>query len=370
MATELDASKDGSAFSFLQSSTVEPEEDESGLSPQGSPFGFIQEAEELKTAASNEGNGAKSKEDSSSSFSFLNEPAVTNNSTALSHVDMATKETPFSMAQQSRENKQRGFLPSEPHSLLQKGYSVPSPIPPQSPTFLGPSSSQAPALKQNVGRQQPPTGTKKKKKLAQRPGQAKVDSSFGGLLLETVSQKRDPDSLSVSSQASSLDGGKDSMSMSSSSSEVHKLTVEEAHKAETGVQDCSGPEALRDREAGERKQSAIDSTDGVDKPSDLDGGGSRTELVSVSDSPPERTSGGDDSKGDDGDGVRTPVEQQSEVKPSETAVESDSKPSDTQLLAEVFRKEQESPNYDVELTPGDKMTALLQSYDSNLGNIV
>ena len=370
MATEPGTSKDGSPFSFLQSSTVEPEQDEPGLPPH-SPFGFIQETEELKTAASNED---KSKEDSSSSFSFLNEPAVTNNSTALSHtpVDMATKETPFSMPQQSRENKQRGFLPSEPHSLLQKGYSVPSPIPPQSPTFLGPSSSQAPALKQNVGRQQPPTGTKKKKKLAVRPGQAKVDSSFSGVLLETVSQKRDPDSLSVSSQASSLDGGKDSVSMSSSSSEVHKLTVEEAHKVETGVQDSSGPEALRDGE-GERKQSAIDNTDSVDKPSDLDGGSSRTRLVSVSDSPPERTSEGDDSKADDGDGVRTPVEQQPEVKPSETAVESDSKPSDTQLLAEVFRKEEESEgsaNYDVELTPGDKMTALLQSYDSNLGNIM
>lgn len=370
MATEPDTSKDGSPFSFLQSSTVEPEEDKSDLSPQESPFGFIQEAEESKTAASNEDNGAKSKEDSSSSFSFLNEPAVTNNSTALSHtpVDMATKETPFSMSQQNRENKQRGFLPSEPHSLLQKGYSVPSPIPPQSPTFLSPSSSQAPALKQNVGRQQPPTGTKKKKKLAQRPGQAKVDSSFSGLLLETISQKQDPDSLSVSSQASSLDGGKDSVSMSSSSSEVHKLTVEEAHKVETGIQDCSGPDALKDGE-GERKQSAIDSTDSVDKPSDLDGRGSRTELVSVSDSPPKRTSEGDDSKGDDEDGVRT----QPEVKPSETAVKSDSKPSDTQLLAEVFRKEQESEgsaNYDVELTPGDKMTALLQSYDSNLGNIM
>lgn len=377
MATEPDTPKDESPFLFLQSGTVESEQDESGLPPERSPFGFIQETEELRTAATNEDNGTKSKEVSSSSFSFLNEPAVTNNSTALPHtqVDMATKEPPFSTPQQSGESNQQGFLTSESHSPLQKGYSASSPIPPQSPTVLGFTSSitQAPAPKKNVGRQQPPTGTKKKKKIAVRPGQAKVDSSFSGLLLETVSQKKDPDSLSVSSQASSLDGGKDSVSMSSSSSEVHKLTVEETHKVETGAQGSSGPEALRDRE-GDMKQS--DNTDSVDKPSGLDGEGGRTELVSVSNSPPERTSEGDDSKGEDRDGVRTPVEEQPELKLSETAVETDSKPSDTQLLAEVFRKEQESEgpqqsaNYTVELTPSDKMTALLQSYDSNLGGIV
>lgn len=376
MATEPDTSKDESAFSFLQSGTVESEQDESGLPPERSPFGFIQETEELRTAATTEDSGTKSKEVSSSSFSFLNEPPVTNNSTALPYtqVDTATKGPPFSTPQQSGESNQQGFLSSESHSPLQKEYSAPSPIPPQSPTVLDLTSSitQAPAPKKNVGRQQPPTGTKKKKKIAVRPGQAKVDSSFSGLLLETVSQKKDPDSLSVSSQTSSLDGGKDSVSMSSSSSEVHKLTVEETHKVETGAQGSSGAEALRDRE-GDIKQSAIDSTHSVDKPSDLDGEGSRIELVSVSNSPPERTSEGDDSKGEDRDGVRTPVEEQSEVKLSETA---DSKPSDTQLLAEVFRKEQESEgpqqsaNYTVELTPGDKMTALLQSYDSNLGNIV
>ena len=367
MATEPDTSKDESAFSFLQSGIVESEQDESGLPPERSPFGFIQETEEFRTAATTEDSGTKSKEVSSSSFSFLNEPPVTNNSTALPYtqVDTATKGPPFSTPQQSGESNQQGFLSSESHSPLQKEYSAPSPIPPQSPTVLDLASSitQVPAPKKNVGRQQPPTGTKKKKKIAVRPGQAKVDSS---------SQKKDPDSLSVSSQTSSLDGGKDSVSMSSSSSEVHKLTVEETHKVETGAQGSSGAEALRDRE-GDIKQSAIDSTDSVDKPSDLDGEGSRIELVSVSNSPPERTSEGDDSKGEDRDGVRTPVEEQSEVKLSETA---DSKPSDTQLLAEVFRKEQESEgpqqsaNYTVELTPGDKMTALLQSYDSNLGNIV
>ena len=374
MATEPDTSKDESPFSFLQSGTVESEQDESGLPPERSPFGFIQETEELRTAATDEDNGTKSNEVSSFSFSFLNEPAVTNNSTALPHtqVDIATKEPPSSTPQQGGEGNQQGFFSSESHSPLQKRYSAPSPIPPQSPTVLGLTSSitQAPAPKKNVGRQQPPTGTKKKKKIAVRPGQAKVDSSFGGLLLETVSQKKDPDSLSVSSQASSLDGGKDSVSMSSSSSEVHKLIVEETHKVETGAPGSSG---LRDRE-GDMKQS--DNTNSVDKPSDLDGEGSRTELVSVSNSPPERTSEGDDSKGEDRGGVRTPVEEQPEVKFSETAVETDSKPSDTQLLAEVFRKEQESEgpqqsaNYTVELTPSDKMTALLQSYDSNLGNIV
>lgn len=376
MATEPDTSKDESPFSFLQSGTVESEQDESGLPPERSPFGFIQETEELRTAAADEDNGTKSNKVSSFSFSFLNEPAVTNNSTALPHtqVDIATKEPSFSTPQQGGEGNQQGFFSSESHSPLQKGYSTPSPIPPQSPTVLGLTSSitQAPAPKKNVGRQQPPTGTKKKKKIAVRPGQAKVDSSFSGLLLETVSQKKDPDSLSISSQASSLDGGKDSVSMSSSSSEVHKLIVEETHKVETDAQGSSG---LRDRE-GDMKQSAIDNTDSADKPSDLDGEGGRTELVSVSNSPPERTSEGDDSKGEDRDGVRTPMEEQPEVKFSETAVETDSKPSDTQLLAEVFRKEQESEgpqqsaNYTVELTPSDKMTALLQSYDSNLGNIV
>ena len=126
MATEPDTSKDESPFSFLQTDTVESEKDESGLPPERSPFGFIQETEELRTAATDEDNGTKSNEVSSFSFSFLNEPAVTNNSTALPHtqVDIATKEPPFSTPQQGGESNQQGFFSSESHSPLQKGYSA------------------------------------------------------------------------------------------------------------------------------------------------------------------------------------------------------------------------------------------------------
>lgn len=384
LTTEPAAVKDESPFSFLSSSgdntleslggsyTADSMHDEI---PQRSPFGFIQE-EDSQSDAKDEQSGAKP-EGESSSFSFLNEPPVTKDPILLPSTssDVTSKESQSPTPQQSGED--RRSAPSEPYSpsasSLRIGSAPLSPIP---PVVL--STTSPPPRVQRVGKQQPPSGTKKKRR-AVRPGQGRTDDS---LEIAQISSTKDPDSLSVSSQASSLDGGKESVSMSSSSSELQKLAAEETHKTkeETGEQVYSQTE----EEEGGRKCSTNQKHvgDTETKPSDLDGGGVSRIGQTISDSQPERTSDGDDLKGGDllceeGAVATTAVEEQPEAGESQgaernlAAEENGTEPSETQLLTEVFASgSQPLANYEVELLPSDKLTALLQSCDSNLGNIL
>ena len=359
----LSSSGDNTLESFGDNHTADTMQDD----PQRSPFGFIQE-EVSQSDAKDEQDGAKSEGESSSSFSFLNEPPVTKDPILLPS-DVTSVEPP-SPTSQSREDRRNA--PSELYSpgasSLQKLKGPLSPIPPVVLTATSP-----PPRTQHVGKQQPPSGTKKKRR-AVRPGQ------------ETVPQRssaRDPDSLSVSSQASSLDGGKESVSMSSSSSELHKLAAEETHKAteETGEEVYSQTETRREEEGG-RKCSANQSHVGDAKIKPLDSGGEGVTSTEQGNVRPERTSEGDSSKGGDvlheeGVVVTAAVEEQpgagkdQGAERSLTAVENGSGPSETQLLAEVFASGSKPlANYEVELLPSDKLTALLQSCESNLGNIL
>lgn len=388
LTTEPGAVKDESPFSFLSSSgdntleslgesyTADSMQDEI---PQRSPFGFIQE-EDSQSDAKDKQSGAKP-EGESSSFSFLNETPVTKDPLLLPSTssDVPSKESQSPTPQQSEED--RRSAPSEPYSPSASSLRIGSgPLSPIPPVVL--STTSPPPRVQRVGKQQPPSGTKKKRR-AVRPGQGRTDDS---LEIVQISSTKDPDSLSVSSQASSLDGGKESVSMSSSSSELHKLAAEETHKAkeETGEQVYSQTETDKEEEGGRKcstNQKHVGDTE--TKPSDPDGGGvSRIGQTNISDSQPERTSDGDDLKG--GDLLReesavatTAVEEQPEAGESQgaerslTAEENGTEPSETQLLAEVFASgSQPLANYEVELLPSDKLTALLQSCDSNLGNIL
>lgn len=387
LTTEPGAVKDESPFSFLSSSgdntleslgesyTADSMQDKI---PQRSSFGFIQE-EDSQSDAKDEQSGAKPEEESSS-FSFLNEPPVTKDPLLLPSTssDVTSKESQSPIPQQSGED--RRSAPSEPYSPSASSLRIGSgPLSPVPPVVL--STTSPPPRVQRVGKQQPPSGTKKKRR-AVRPGQGRTDDS---LEIAQISSTKDPDSLSVSSQASSLDGGKESVSMSSSSSELHKLAAEETHKAkeETGEQVYSQIETHGEEEGGKCSTNQKRAGDTETKPSDPDGGGvSRIGQRNISDSQPERTSDGDDLKGggllrEEGSVATTAVEEQPEAGESQgaerslTAEENGSKPSETQLLAEVFASgSQPLANYEVELLPSDKLTALLQSCDSNLGNIL
>lgn len=377
LTTEPGAVKDESPFSFLSSSgdntlgesyTADSMQDEI---PQRSSFGFIQE-EDSQSDAKDEQSGAKPERESSS-FSFLNEPPVTKDPLLLPSTssDVTSKESQSPTPQQSGED--RRSAPSEPYSPSASSLRIGSgPLSPIPPVVL--STTSPPPRVQRVGKQQPPSGTKKKRR-AVRPGQGRTDDS---LEIAQISSTKDPDSLSVSSQASSLDGGKESVSMSSSSSELHKLAAEETHKAKEET-----TETHREEEGGKCSTNQKRVGDTETKPSDPDGGGvSRIGQINISDSQPERTSDGDDLKGGDllreeGSVATTAVEEQPEAGESQgaerslTAEENGSKPSETQLLAEVFASgSQPLANYEVELLPSDKLTALLQSCDSNLGNIL
>ncbi len=258
-----------------------------------------------------------------------------------------------------------------------------------------------------IGKQLPPTGVKKKKKrTAFRPGQEVTEiplSTPEGLGV------RDPDSLSVSSQSSSFDGGKDSVSIGSSSSELHKLVADELIKVDV-LEAASGPPPISpslppelhvsSKKSDEQGPSRVPTSGSPVKRKELTPpllspgkgvavSGKSTveatgELVDISSEKGKPAAQARESLG------VTPGDREGEGEKEKT-IRSKASPVQ-ELLAEVFTepaKGGESPkerevdekgergsetdgqgaNYEVELTPADRLAALLQSSDSNLGSV-
>ncbi len=279
------------------------------------------------------------------------------------------------------------------------------------------SKLDKPSPKKPVRKQLPPSGSgvkKKKKRTAFRPGQEGADILLSAPPGEGLGS-RDPDSLSISSQSSSVEGGgKDSVSIGSSSSELHKLVPDDLlHVDETeagsarSVVSRSVPslplEPSPVTRTGE-KTSSRDLEEPTRSPTKREGlpppglsprkglavsGRSKVEatgeLVDISTekkkpmpqvrkTPVARVGGGE---GGGGKGERT--EEPKTSPDRELLAEVFTEPANTgERLKEIGRKEKmegekatgkQGANYKVELTSNDRLTALLQSSDSSLGSV-
>ena len=236
-------------------------------------------------------------------------------------------------------------------------------------------SEPSPSPQYTVGKQKAPTG-RKKKRTAVRPGQARTDDSYG-TLLETRSHGstgagKDADTLSVSSQASSLDGGRESVdggreSVCSNASE-QKSTTEDLLQARGETSRSGSPQppvsVARSPMADESKEKGSLSSGA--RQTDAEALKTAVEpLVDVS------FDGGTKSKrGHEAERPLAPKKPDSQTDSLEAGS------SDQRLLAEVFSKESspmpqaaESANYEVELSPSDRLTVLLQTSENNLGII-
>ena len=404
-----------SSFGFLndskgvdaQTSAASSTTQEDGPEATQSAFGFI--ANESASIKDGSTDDLKSKEELqvddtsstsvSSSFSFLNqsarEPVDSSNSNTdslpkkvggLDSLDSAVKEASMGILSETRsphvvpplpvDNKPDGATDSDSISSTPRRASGTSSSLPgfqvaaaTLPTTKLPAGSK-PSLSQHVvGKQKAPAG-RKKKRTAVRPGQARTDDSFS-TLLEAGSHGRtgtgkDADSLSVSSQVSSLDGGRESVCSSTSE---QKLTAEET-KEETSPSGSPQPPLSVARspvaDEGNRKGPLSLGAQQTDTQS------SKTavqQLVDISSDSRAKSKGEKQQE-------REPERPPALKEPDSRADDLEAGSSEQQLLAEVFSKESspmpqaaETANYEVELSPSDRLTALLQTSENHLGNI-
>lgn len=270
-----------------------------------------------------------------------------------------------------------------------------------------------------VGKQLPPSGAKKRKKrTAFRPGQEGAE-----LLLTAPGEGLvDIDAVSVSSQNSSFDGGKDSVSISSSSSELHKLVADEliqTDELETGSTKSATSQSLPSlqpdsspvvKKTAERKpprdqdhhSTPTTSEDpsrrlpklevltppGLSPKKGLAVSGQSTveakgQLVDVSaekgtpSSPASQTSrpaqdggrGGEREERERVETVASPDRELAEVCTEPTDAGGSSKDREGGEKEEEEMAEEQGPDYEVELTPTDWLAALLKSSDSSIGGV-
>ena len=359
--TFINSEQDSSTTTNVAPPTPPPVVTEPGGDTGKSVFGFITSPAEDETTDATE---------SISSFTFLNKPPEPESHETEGGEGEASTFQASSLEQTTSERNNAN------KSLDPVGRTL-SPGPALSPNRI------VKATKPVVGRQQPQTGLRKKKKLkAVRPGQGKAEEG-GGLEVQrrgSSTANRDTDSLSLSSQASSLEGTgsgysgvRDDSSLadspkqpvrtsegtsqpSTSSSLSLGAAVDSPHE-DTASTTISLPPQRDDSGSADASKvgSAVDQTqEGCEQPAsameeDTDGAVKLVELSRDSDTSPT------------GEAKLEKVETDALTLASE----------DVQLLTEVFTPSPspQPANYDVELSSADQLAALLESSQSGLDRI-
>ena len=392
-----------SSFSFLCQPVKEKEDEDNG-DKDSKPETPGDSGAKVLSAKEKETSGPSS--DTSASLSATSSPLAREarfpDMNDLSNPKPPTDVTNPAGSTSWQRNSSSGTLSPLPSVSLQPAGSL-SPSPPlghihgvvPGPTLTSSRLNKPPP--KPVGKQQPPSSKKKKKRTAFRPGQEVVEGASSGQ--EVVSpiggtSTKDPDSQSIGSQASSFEEGK--ISINSSSSELHQVLSEDLLRGDDERDDDTG--SLKSKPAdGDTPICPQEQTPSSTVPTETPMNHEETKPPSLSSKKGAAVSGKStveatvelvDTSSDNKQHKPKTTGDNSKLKGkvAEADVTTTRTSPDIQLLAEVFveserveerEKEREQDkkdvaieaNYEVELTPSDKLTALLQSSESNLGNI-